>query len=150
MLVILLDQRFSGQVPYPGASTAAAGMGKEHPVPTAMHPQEKSLPASESRQAARASGKGPLQGEGYSSHSLLASLGGIHGCHPGYGAKGQRSNGMEQSPWTGQPSHLPTLPVRPCPGVHGVAYGIPGASPKNLSRSACLILRAVLARASRH
>ena len=69
MLVILLDQRFSGQVPYPGASTAAAGMGKEHPVPTAMHPQEKSLPASESRQAARASGKGPLQGEGYSSHS---------------------------------------------------------------------------------
>lgn len=70
MLVICLDQRFSGQVLYAGASMAAAGMGKEHPAPTAMHPQEKSLPASESRQAARASGKGPLQGEGYSSHSL--------------------------------------------------------------------------------
>lgn len=57
---------------------------------------------------------------------------------------------MERSPWIGQPSHLPTLPVGPRLGAHSVAYGIPGASPKNLSRSARPILTAVLARASRH
>lgn len=57
-------------------------------------------------------------------------------------------DGAESLDWPAKP---PThTSVGPCPGVHGVAYGIPGASPKNLSCSARLTLRAVLAHASRH